>query len=146
MTRMSESIIKSQKVAPISLETPDDQLCKKRGAFLPGRKVLIPTLLQLHIACYIALHPPPVWHSRLAAFWQPFLLTPSVQGEVFIDQTIGVIYTYDQANKLSISTDDIDQDMAMGLQKFLREKNKKLLKVTTPSWVYLTLPHTGGPA
>ena len=46
---------------------------------------------------------------------------------------MGDAYTHDHANKLFISTGDIDHDMAAELQRFLKEKDQKWLKVTTPS-------------
>ena len=40
----------------------------------------------------------------------PVLMAPSIQGEIFIYQITGDIYTYDQDNRLFISIGDIDQD------------------------------------
>ena len=63
-------------------------------------------------------------------------LAPNMQGEIFINQITSDIYTYDQANKLIISMDDTDQNTAVDLQLFLKDKDQKWLKVVAPSWVY----------
>ena len=53
----------------------------------------------------------------------PVLQALSLQGETFINQIAGDIYTYDYANKLFISSGDIDHEMAEDLQ------NQKWLKI-----------------
>ena len=61
-----------------------------------------------------------------------------MQHENFLDQITGDIYTYDQDNELFISMGDIHWDTAADLQLLLKDKNKKWLKVTAPSWAYQT--------
>ena len=91
---------------------------------------------QVHIAHYIALQPPYCLTFWIVPSGNPVLVELNVHGKVFIDQIMGDMYTYDEANKLFISTGDIDHDMAEGLQRSLRDKDQKWLKVTISSWVY----------
>ena len=55
---MSKLIIEPQKVAPIYLGTPEDQLEKRGMSPLWGEKVLIIIQLQIFLAHYISLQPP----------------------------------------------------------------------------------------
>ena len=57
----------------------------------------------------------------------PVLQALSLQGEIFINQIAGDIYTYDCSNKLFIFSGDIDCDMAEDVQ------NQKWLKITVLS-------------
>ena len=58
----------------------------------------------------------------------PDFLAPGLQGECFINQITSEIYTYDYANKLCISSDDIDPDMTEDLQRLLQFQNQKVVK------------------
>ena len=46
------------------------------------------------------------------------------------------MHTNDYANKLFISSDKIDYDMAENLQRLLGYQNLEWLKITAPSWKY----------
>ena len=50
----------------------------------------------------------------------------------------GDIYTYDYANTLYISLDEIEHDTAEDLQRFWRSQYQNWLKVTTPGWTSQT--------
>ena len=69
---------------------------------------------------------------------KPVLLASGLQGETFIDQISGDIYTYDYANTSFTSSQEVDHDMAEDLLRFLRNQNQKWLKITTPGWTYQT--------
>ena len=55
----------------------------------------------------------------------PVLKVMSLQGEIFMDQITGNIYTYAYANKPFMSSGEIYHNMAEDLQIFLRDQNKK---------------------
>ena len=137
MTGMSKSITGPQKVAPINLETHEDQVKKRnissqQEGFDPHIATGACSLLYCSTATLLSSIPDclPAGNAVLVA--------PSMQSEVFINQVIGDIYTYDQVNRLFICMANMDQDTAAYLRQFLKEKDQKWLKVTTPSWAYLT--------
>ena len=116
MTGMSKSIIEPQNVAPINLDTPEDQLEK---SISPRQEDCNP-----HPATGVYSSPycstatllsgiPDCLHSGNIV-----LLALSVQGEVFIYQITGDIYAYDEANELFTSVGNIDQGTTEDLQKF----------------------------
>ena len=120
MLGMSKSIIEPQKVAVINLETPEDKL--ERRSIYPRQEDFNPlpaTGVYSSLSCSATTSlsgipdcfPPD----------NPVLLVPNVQFVVFIAQSMGDIYTYDQPNKILISMGKIDQDTATELQKFLEE-------------------------
>ena len=59
------------------------------------------------------------------AFWIVYLLALNLQDESFIDKIMWETYKYNYANKLFISSGEINHDTAEDLQRFLRNQNQK---------------------
>ena len=84
MTGTSISIIQPQKVKPIDLETPEDQLEKRSISFRQkGFNPLLATGVYSSIYCSMATPLSGILDCFPSG--SPILLAPSMQGEVFIN-------------------------------------------------------------
>ena len=135
ITGTSKSIIEPQNLAPVDLEIPEDQL--EKGSISPRQEGVNSHLATgAYTSLYCSTATPLSGILDCFPSGNPVMSPPSLQEEVFIDQTTGDIYTYDQPNKLFISIGYIDQNTAADLQQFLKVKDQKQLNASTTSWTY----------
>ena len=111
------------KIAPMNLETPEDQIEKRsisprQGGFNPHPVTGAHSTLYCSTAMVISGIPDYIPSGNL------ILLAPSVQGEVFIDKIMDdVKHIIMLTNSLSLQV--IDHDMAVNVQRFLKDKDQK---------------------
>ena len=127
ITGLSKAIIKPQKVAPINLETPKDQLEKRSISYRKeGFNPHSTTGMYSSLHCCTATVIFGILDCLPSG--NPVLFVSSIQGDIFTDQSD--IYIYIIGN--------IDHDTAADLQRCLKDKKHKWLKVTTQSGTYQT--------
>ena len=87
--------------------------------YSPDQRVI--TLIQLQVATVHTIAPQLQYLlsvPHISPSSNSVLQVLSLQGEIFINQIIGDIYTYDFTNRLLISSNEIDHNTAVDLQNF----------------------------